>query len=236
MNVMKISRLSLAFACAAGLGLAGCSKAGSTSNGGGATYDTALEDTPCAIVTTQMVATAFEVPVSDVEQSNVMSSRCSYEMESNGDTLDVEVSVDAFETTKKAASYFRRATRNMSSEEISDAMNSIQKEAGTDLGTAAQKDAAESIGSGVKQGGGIQFQDVEGVGDQARLNTFDGTLNLQAGNLLIDLRSYYGPAMPIPDVIEPGTMMKVQKSWMQDTMEARETQSVKLAKIALDAL
>jgi hypothetical protein len=236
MNMMKISRSSLVFACAAGLGLAGCSQEVGAANADSTTYDVALEDAPCSVVTTQMVATAFELPASAIEQSNVMSSTCAYEMKRDGEKLKVEVSVDAYESAEDAANQFLRATRSMSSEEVSAAMNSIQGEAERNLDTAAQKDASESIGAGMKQSGGIQFEDVNGVADQARFAVSDGTLQLQEGNLRIKLRAYYGPAMQIPDSYEPGSMQKVVKAWMQDTMEERKAQSVKLANIALDAL
>lgn len=230
--MMNFSRISLALACVSGLGLTGCSEAGS------ATFDKSLEDEPCAVVTTQMVATTFDVPEADIEQSNAMSSRCSYEMEGDGESLNVEVSVDAYDTDEKAAEYFRQATRSMSSKEISDAMKAVRKQAdkGGALDTDAKKDAAASIGAGVSQGGGIEFEDVEGVADQARFDTSDGTLQLQQGNLRIKLKAYYGPEMPIPESYEPGTMSEIVTAWMQDTSSERKAQAIALAKVALAEL
>tara|TARA_R100000365_G_C2741466_1_gene70145 strand:- start:318 stop:1004 length:687 start_codon:yes stop_codon:yes gene_type:complete len=228
---MRVSQVCLAVACASGLGLAGCSEADS------ATFDTALEDDPCAVVTTQMVASTFDVPEADIDQSNVVSSQCVYELDSDGKALDVEVSVEAYDTDEDAAEAFQLATQSMSSEEISDAMTAVQQQANADgdLETEAQQDAAAGVGAGVSLGA-IEFEDVEGVADQARFNTSDGTLELQEGNLRIRLKAYYGPEMPIPESYEPGAMLEVINAWIQDTNSERKAQSVALAKAALAEL
>lgn len=233
---MKYSWISLVLAIAPGLGVAACSETDRTANTDSATYDMARADEPCAIVTAQMVATTFDLPEANIEQSSVMSSKCSYEMKEDDRRLDVEVSVDAYETDRQAAETFRQATQSMSSEEVSDALNSVRQQAGQDggLDTDAKRDAAGSIGSGLQQGGGIQFQDVDGVADQARFDTSDGTLQVLDGNLRIRLNAYYGPGMAMPD--RQGSIDAAFAAWMEETMEERKRQSVKLAKMAVAEL
>lgn len=229
MNIATMPWHALAIACVLALG-----EAGSVSAMGSAPmFDTALEDQPCEIVTVTMVATALDIPEGSIEQSNVVASRCAYELKDDGDkALSVEVMIDVYDTDESAAEVFRNATRSMSSDEIADTMAALTDSAENDH---ARQDASEGIVSGLFQNG-IQFEDVDGLADQARFDTSDGTLQLQQDNLRIKLRVFYGPSMPIPENFSSETIMKALNSWMQDTMSQRREQAVKLAKIALEAL
>lgn len=233
MSKTTCSRSHLALLCGLGLGLSG----GGAALAGSATFATSLGDHPCEIVTASMVATALNVPVADLEQKHLMTSRCSYEMEEGGKFLKVGVSLKVYETDEDAAEDFRAATRSMSADEISEGMKLITAQADKDgaSDSGARKEAADSIGAGLLRNG-IQFEDVDGVADQARLETSDGTLHLQQGNLRIKLRAFYGPAMPIPDKITQETMTKALTGWQQNTMDLRRAQAMDLAELALAPL
>lgn len=188
-----------------------------------------LADKPCEVVTAQMVAGALDAPAEALEQTQPLTSRCAYAMDEGDETLQVEVAVDAYETDAAAAEYFQASTRSMTLEEIAEATADIRAEAGDD------EDAAGSLAEGVLQNG-IQFEDVDDLADQARIETGDGTLHLQAGNLLITLGAFHGPAMPIPDEITTDAIMKAMLAWQQDTLSTRREQAKALARAALAAL
>lgn len=234
MSIVTLPRSALAIACALALGAAGSVSA----MGNTAMFDPALEDQPCKIVTAELAATALDVPEDSIEQSNVIASQCSYELVDEGDeTLSVEITIDAYDTDEGAAEEFRNAARSVSSEEITDTMAVIKEmlDDGDSQNANAQQDAAEGVASGLAQNG-IQFEDVNGIADQARFDTSDDTLQLQQGNLRIKLRAFHGPAMPIPDEITQKTMKKLLNTWMQDTMTERKQQAIDLAKVTLAAL
>lgn len=229
MSLAILSRNALAIACVLALGVTGSVSAmGSTPM-----FDAALEDQPCEIVTAAMVAKALDIPESSIEQSNVVASRCSYKLEAEVDkVLIVEVAIDVYETDESAAEVFYNATRSISSDKIAGTMAALTDSAEY---SNAQQDAAEGMVSGLFQNG-IQFEDVDGLADQARFDTGDGTLQLLQDNVRIKLRAFYGPSMPLPDKITSETIMKTLNNWMQDTMSQRREHAVKLANIVLEAL
>lgn len=233
MTIIPQPSIASVLACALAMGLAG----GVGAMGSRAMFDAALEDKPCEIVTGQMVATALDVPEDSLEQSHVMASRCAYEMEGDGKNLNVEVAVDTFDTDEDAAEYFRNATRSMSADEVAGAMKAITK-GGDDSDKPdvdVTKNVTNSITSALAQNG-IQFEDVDGIADQARFELGDGTLHLQKGNLRIRLRAFFGPAMPIPDEITSESMIKAVSDWQNDTMTERRQQALALAKLVLAGL
>lgn len=232
MKRILLKNAMAALTCAFSLGLGG-----SGAMAGEATYDTALEDTPCEVVSPQMVATALEVPKEALEQSDMISSRCYYEMDEDGKTFNVEVVIRAYDSDAGAAEEFGNATRSVSSEEIKDAMAALSG-AGDDAdaqGSDTEQAAAEGIATGLAQTG-IQFEDVDNLADQARFATSDGTLELLQGNLRISLTAYYGPAMPHPDEYTTKAIMQAQSDWIDDTIGQRKAQAIKLAKLVLATL
>lgn len=206
-----------------------------------AKVDAAIEKTPCALVTPEMVATVFDVPVAELEQSQLMSSSCEYTREGDGESLQVSVDVDGvFEDAKSAASRFRSVTAGMSGAEVDRAMAGVREEADRkgDLDTAGKRGAADAIISGSSGSAGIQFEDVEGVGDEARLalTVGAGKLYVRSGNLNFTVAAYSGADMPMPDKITAAAIMNADKQWRSETMPQRKQAAVKLAKAVVASL
>lgn len=204
--------------------------------------DAAIEETPCALVTPEMVAAVFDVPAADLEQSQSRAmSSCTYTREGDGEGLEATVGVGGvYEDAEKAASRFRSTTAGMSGEKLDRAMAGVRKSAqdSGDLDTAGERDAADKIMDNSNNSAGIQFKDVEGVGDEARLalTVGAGKLYVRAGNLNFTVTAYSGPDMKMPAKLDAGAIMDADKQWRRETMPQREQAAVKLAKAVVASL
>lgn len=198
-----------------------------------AQVDPAMEESPCDLASADMVAGLFDVPVTELEYSPSMSW-CDYTWEGDGKMLEVQVTVNGvFEDAESAASRFRSTTRGMSGADLDKAMTGIKNEAAsqsTDKGKAANAIMGDTSGSP-----GIVFEDVEGVGDEARmaLTVGAGSLHVRAGNLNFTVSAYMGPTMPRPDGMG---IMEMIKTWKKDTMPQRKEAAIKLSKAIVETL
>src|SRR3546814_20501525 len=86
----------------------------------------------------------------------------------------------------------------MSGADVDRAMAGVKEKAASEgkLDTAGKK-AADAIVGSASGSAGIQFEDVEGVGDEARfaLTVGAGDLHVRAGNLYFTASAYSGPGM-----------------------------------------
>lgn len=205
--------------------------------------DAALEKNPCELAPADMVADLFEVPAADLERESSMSSACVYSWENDDETerLDVEVKVsDVDENAERAASNFRSVTRGMSGADVDRAMAGVKEKAASEgkLDTAGKRKAADAIVGNTSGSAGIQFEDVEGVGDEARfaLTVGAGDLHVRAGNLYFTASAYSGPGMEMPEKLTGGSIMAADKQWRQDTMPQRKDAAIKLAQAVVQSL
>ncbi|HET7411207.1 MAG TPA: hypothetical protein VFJ18_00985 [Pararhizobium sp.] len=226
-------------ACVLGLAMAGCSDASGEAppDASSAVFDAELEKTPCEIMPKKLVAKTFGIPADEIDETSVLSSKCVYEWEGNEKLLEVSLKVNVLENRDRAADRFHSVTRGLSAEELSDAMARIagKAEETGKLDTEAKKGAAKKM-TGALASGGLHFQEVEGVGDEARFGARFGTLYVLRGNLKLDLTAYHGPRMPVPETLSGGSIMKAAKAWQKETMPVRKQQSVELAKAIVEAL
>jgi len=186
-----------------------------------------MEETPCAIVPKEMVAKLFDVPAGQVEVTSDQSSSCGYQWGENEEMLDVVLEVEVFDTAEAASSSFRGITRGISAKEVSNAMQEAVAQ--------ADNGAAKQI-AGLADGKGLQFEDVEGIADEARFGTRFGTLYVRHGNLQLSLSAYHGPSMTMPEKFTPGAIMDATAAWKKKTMDKRKQQSTELAKAIVAAL
>src|SRR3546814_6493344 len=96
-------------------------------------------------------------------------------------------------------------------------------------------DAIVGSGSG---SAGIQFEDVEGVGDEARfaLTVGAGDLHVRAGNLYFVASAYAGPGMQMPEKLTGASIIAADKQWRRDTVPQRKDAATKLAKAVVQSL
>lgn len=225
MRTVAQSRIFLAIACASGLGVLG----GNAAMAGNASYDTALANTPCEIVSADMVAAQFDVPQESLQQVKPSETWCSYMMEADGKILEVTFLIVPYDTDKAAADAFEETTRSMSRDEMAAEVKKNLIDEDDPKGTFEKMTATLPTN-------GIQFEDVEGLDDAARFETSFGTLNIQRGNFLMKLTAYYGPSMKMPDPFTIEALTKANAEWSQRNMDARKQMAIDLAKTALAEL
>jgi hypothetical protein len=238
---LPISLSRIVAVCVVGLGLAACSEAqsGSAEAGvaDGPVFDVSLEDAPCELVTREIVAEVFSVPVDQIKAASGLSDYCNYEGEIDGKILNVNASVDVFETASAAADSFRSVTAGMSAAEVSEAMAGAVEQAEEQgaLETQSQKQAADAMVDGLASGG-LKFVEVEELADHARFGLRFGTLYLVRGNMRIDLTAYHAPGMPMPETMSVEAIQEAGSAWQDETRPVRKRQSIDLAKAVLAAL
>ncbi|MDN5782667.1 MAG: hypothetical protein L0H23_11740 [Luteimonas sp.] len=204
--------------------------------------DAALEKNPCELAPADMVARLFEVPVAELELEPSMRSACVYSWENADETerLDVRVDVsDVGKNAERAASNFRSVTRGMSGADVDRAMAGVKEKIASDAALdAARKKAAGALLGGTSGSAGIQFEDVEGVGDEARfaLTVGAGDLHVRNGNLYFTASAYSGPGMKMPEKLTGGSIMAADKQWRRDTMPQRKEAAIKLAQAVVQSL
>lgn len=208
-----------------------------------AQVDAAVEGAPCALVTPEMVTTVFDVPAAELEQSQLMSSSCTYTREDDADNESLEATVDVegvYEDVESAASRFRSVTAGMSGAELDHAMTGIKEEAARNggLDSASKRDAADAIMDSSSSSDGIQSDDVEDIGDEARLalTAGAGKLHVRTGNPYFTVAAYSESDMQMPAKLTPDSIIAADRQWRRETMPQRKPAAVKLAKAVVASL
>lgn len=88
-----------------------------------------------------------------------------------------------------------------------------------------------------EQATAADFQDVAGLGDQARIDTGNGDMHVRDGGLYFTLNAYYGPAMPKPAPVVPAPLsaMDARAAWWQSTIPQRRQTAMRLVRVAVEA-
>lgn len=205
---------------------------------GEARFGESLVDDRCELLTKAMVAEVFNVPVGELEQHGGSKYPCSYKWEGDGTELRVEVvRAEVFDSEALAASHFLKMTTDMSSEEVDEAMKAIKKtaEKSGQLDSKSKKMAAKKLGEGMAEGG-FEFEDVEGVGDQARYELTTNELNVRVDNLYLMLAAYKGPKMELPEKMNGASMKKAGTEFFKETRPQRLEASKKVAQAVVENL
>lgn len=215
----------LIFAAALSFGFAN----GNSAMADNMTFDPTRGDRACEIVTSDMVSTTLDVAVGELQQTDDFPSMCSYLMEGNGRILEVYVRINPFASDEDAAEHFNEFTRDVSPEEMAERLQEIGVDANDPSGIG---DRAISV----RLKDGIQFENVEGIADQARSDIRDGTLHLRQGSAVLTIDAFYGPPPTLPSQVTPESIAAAEAAWKMDTMALREGQAMELAKAALSLL
>ena len=146
-----------------------------------------------------------------------------------------------------AKSWYARATKTKSKEELDAEFDEFEKRVGESekLDTEVKKDTAKTLTDIAKSAtpdGSVSYEDVPGIGSQARASSADGALWIRTGNLTFQLRAYKGPVKPkVPlDLKKLKAMAKAQvasdKQWVSDTAAERKAAAKKIAPDIVAAL
>lgn len=204
-----------------------------------AEVDAAVKDAPCTLLTPEIVAAVFGVPAADLERERSMKSKCAYSWEEGDQRLKASLDVSAVHDDAASASRdFRSVTRGMSGKALDDAMQGVAAKAKEDLEGAGAKRAADAVAGVASGGNGIVFEDVEGVGDEARMaqTVGAGDLYVRVGNLNFVVAAYSGPRMPSPESFTPGAIMAASKAWQAETLPERKRAATELARAVVASL
>lgn len=152
---------------------AGETAAGKAAEAKAELFDESMKTKPCELLTANMVAGVLGVDEGGLTQSSPMKGMCSYA--TDDDTSIMIGFITVRDDLDKATEYFDNAYKGMSPEEVEKAMAAIEKELDKQVeeGKVEAPDAkkAEPVKDAV--GGafaaGFKYEDVEGVGDAARL-------------------------------------------------------------------
>ncbi len=202
-----------------------------------------LEDGACGLVTVATLATTFDVPADRIRQGG-SSNICTYSWQADGQTLDVSVHLyRAADSAAKAAERFESSTRGLSGAELDSAMKAVGEEARRQggLDTQAREAAAgallgETAGAMAGGSGGLQFRDVDGIADQARILAGNGDVHVRHGNLYFSVGAYHGPQMPPPAQYTPEALLEASRAWQKSIVPEREQAGIALARAAVASL
>ncbi len=157
---------------------------------------------PCEVVTREVLATTFALPVLEIEQSS-MSSLCVYHWAGGDELLDVTLHLSAV------------------TDDAADARARFEEATAEPAGKAAPQ--AEPA-----------FEELAGLGDQARVDTRNGDVHVLRDRFYFTLNAYYGPGMPAarrPPVLPSGADARAR--WVQATLPQRRQAATELARTAV---
>lgn len=204
----------------------------------------------CEMLPPSMAAKALAVPEADLKQMKVMGCIYTWESEDKKESAQAQVmSIWVKKDADSAKRWFENATKDQTAEELAKQMEMVKAKTKErkEIDTKAKKKTVDTIGDAAvtMMGDGISFEDVEGVGDAARMNKRDGQVTVLVGNMIFNVQSFKGPAEPPLDMtgIRPtdtkaviALAKKNQDKWLSETIDIRKKMSVELAKMVVDAL
>ena len=198
----------------------------------------------CTLLPAAIAASTLDVPEAELRQ--VQTNGCAYSKTSTEEEASVSLTGVLVAATPEAASTrFAGLTKSMTRKEVAEiAANAAAAEkaeaAGETEGPAADDRKAEAVKSRPMD---IQFEDVAGIGDEARLNMATGTLTVRAGNLLFSVTAYKGARMTPPKTKAGSDVAKVAEAtrkarakYVADTMDTRKDLAAKTAEAIIAGL
>jgi hypothetical protein len=208
-----------------------------------AKYDKEMRKKACEILTADMVAKALEVPAGELKQVKVMG--CNYSWDKDGQVAEARFgSIRVHDTTEKAERWFGNATKGMTAEDVEKTMAKVAEKAKEDerVDTDEKKKMVEGFAKMAAKSGPIEFEDIDGIGDQARMNKADGDIWVRKGNLTFIVAAYKGKEMEMPEM-DPKNMKgfaakarEADKAHKKATMPARKESARKIAEQVLSKL
>ena len=162
---------------------------------------------------------------------------CRYDGRNGDETVEAGISmIRVYDSEAAAANWFASATQNRTAEEMAAEMEKVSgqldqaKELDTDLKKSTAKNLLATVDSTA-----INFEDVAGVGDEARVSS-EGTVYVRVDNLTFMVSAYKGPVAPRPDIKSTdmkqitAAVNKTKAEWASKTLPARKKDGTLLAK------
>lgn len=192
----------------------------------------------CDLLTPQIAASTLALPQTELRQ--VANNGCAYSKTSAEEEASVSLTgLVVAATPETAAARFTSMTRSITRKEAT----AIAAKAGGEKAEGESgTDAELSKAARTSKPAEMRFEDVEGVGDTARLNTTTGTVTVRAGNLLFSITAYKGARMQRPkaaggDVTKlADKVRKARAKWVEDTMDTRKTLATQAAQAIIEGV
>jgi len=208
--------------------------------------DKSIRKRACEWLTAELVASTFGIPAEELKQMKMMG--CMYTWRKDGQIVDAKIMMPRVHKNLAGAKmWFNNATATKTSEQLAAEMDQLKTKAKAHdkLDTKLKKKVAGDLTDIAKLGmpdGGVRYDDVPGVGSQARVSSADGVLWVRLGNLTFQVTGYKGPDQPKPEVDLKNidgiakAAMKAQKDWIAATVDARKAGATKLAPLVVKAI
>lgn len=197
----------------------------------------------CEMLTAKLVADTFEVPEGELKQMKLMG--CIYSWKGDGEIVEANITLlRAHKSEKAAASWLDNATKTLTKEELQAQMEQVRAKVKEreEIDTKLKEKTADQmldVANDMMADEGVSYTDVEGVGDQARINVGDGTLWVRVDNLTFNVVGYKGKPQEAPkytaadmkDIKKVTAMAKAaQRAWLKEVADQRRSGATKLAK------
>ena len=208
-----------------------------------AQYDKDLRKKACEILTAEMVEKTLDVPAKDLTQVKVLG--CAYTWDEDNQIAEARLSsMRVHDSAQKAQVWFGRATKGMTAEEVEKTMAQVAEKAKEDerVDTDEKKKMVEGFAKMAAKAGPIEFEDMDGIGDEARVNKADGEIWVRKGNLTFTVAAYKGKGLDAPPM-DPkdmkgfaAKMRAADKAHKKETMPQRKEAGRKIAEQVLAKL
>lgn len=198
----------------------------------------------CELLTPKLVAETFGVPEGELQQTKIMG--CIYNWTADGETVEANITLlRAHKSEKLAAQWLENATQTLTKEQMAAQMQEVKGKVKEreEVDTKLKKETADTlmnVATDMLPDEGVSYEDVDGVGDQARINTGDGTLSVRVDNLTFNVSAFKGKEMEQPEYtaadmknIKKVTAMakQAQQTWLKENVDQRRADGIKLAKL-----
>ncbi|RMG95915.1 MAG: hypothetical protein D6705_12550 [Deltaproteobacteria bacterium] len=190
-----------------------------------------LRKRTCDLLTAEMVADGFGLNASDLEQTKIVG--CGYTWKGNEEVVEARILMpQVHASTAAAKKWFEGATANRTKEELAAQMDRITKKAQEHekIDTKSKKRTTKKVGGLMKMAipeEGISYENLPGIGDEARIASNDGTAIVRVGNVTFRLSAYRCKEKPKVDIVstDPKKLMartmEIEHKWVAETMDAR---------------
>lgn len=198
----------------------------------------------CEMLTPKLVADTFGVPEGEIKQTKIMG--CIYSWEADGQIVEANITLlRAHKSEKLAAQWLENATQTQTKEQMAAQMQEVKGKVKEreEIDTKLKEKTADTlmdVATDMLPDEGVSYEDVDGVGDQARINTGDGTLWVRVDNLTFNVAAFKGKEMERPaytaadmkDIKKITAMAKqAQQAWLEENVDQRRADAIKVAKL-----
>lgn len=195
----------------------------------------------CDLLTAERAGAALNFPAEKFKQTKILG--CMYTWKNETEQANAHLSmIYVHNSSAQAAAWFSQSTANRSAAEVQAEMDqlSARLQKSDELDTGAKKSAAKSMLKAVGADA-IRFEDVAGVGDEARASD-DGSIYVRVGNLTFVAAGYKGAKEPdmdysgldVKEMIAAGKQHS--KAWTAQTLDQRTQDGVQIATAIVEAL